>query len=304
MNLKDIILKTLTLVLVVTGLLLLHKGTLSPPYKEFSPTFVQRGLIDQAMEDYSPKNASDSAVMNRMMELQFIDEVRSNLQESKPDYNMIIASVGSFLLALTALWKIVNDSLNKKSDKRFETLSDIVISHHKERQEFEKVNTVQHEKIFDRLLLVDDRVLRDSVTEALKAVARKHIHYNKQFCSAEMQMLIDGQTERVIQLSEEIITTQFTFEMLSVAEAKMETQKRASWKQVVELFGCDYLVRYKVGQAKAIEEFYSRLNVLAKEGVVNSRYDRYRASAELFLHDLIGMAITEYENFKIKTHEA
>lgn len=280
---------------VIASIWLLHRGTYTAPYKEYSSKFQQRG--DKLSDERVLKNVSDSLFAMQMEQLQLKDEIRNELKSNKLNWNDIILSItllAGAIVGIMGLFFKWQDG--KRSDDIFE-LKQLVVTNHNESVEFNKTNMEQHDKIYDKITLIDNIEIRKNITESLTFVAKKHIHYNRAWLPTEIQLLINGQTQRLIEVSEEIMTEQFDIETLSLAEIKIEDRSREAWKQVIELFGCDFLIKYKDGQEKAISEFKKRLSDIAYSNIVNSKYDRYRASAELFLHDLINNTITEYKKF-------
>lgn len=286
------------LLVLIISIYLLYKGTTVTPYKEYSSTFQQRG--DAVTTDRFPANRSDSLFLMQMEQLQLKDEIRNEFKSNKLNWNQIITSI---TLLIGAFVGIIGMFFKWQDGKRTEDifkLEQIVVNNHSESIEFNKVNIDQHEKIYEKLTLVDNIELRKNVTDSLLYVAKKHIHYNRTWLPTEIQLVINGQTQRLIELSQEIMTEHFDMETYSLAETKIEGCNREGWEQVVELFGDEFLKHYKVGQQKAVCEFKRRLSDIAQSNVINSKYDRYRACAELFLHDLINNTIVEYKNFTNK----
>lgn len=274
--------KFITLGMLVSGIVFWHIATVTPPYRILSSKKITRSY--DTVDESIPKTDSDRMAILETSNSKLKDELRENIKESEPGWGWMVGAITSFMMCIISATKLIQEYSTKDIKAKID-------GNHTE-------NLEDHAKIFESLKVVADMAVRKDITEALKFIARNHIHYNKSWLPDEMQILIDSQTQRLIELSEEIMTEHFDIEVLSVIDAKIEARNHEAWKQVAELFGCEFLVKYKDGQGRAVADFKKRLSDIAYSNVVNSKYDRYRASAEVFLHDIIGNTINEYKNFK------
>ena len=297
---KAMLVKTGMIALLIGGITLFHLGTKIKPYQVYSPTFVRRGTIEKAIDEYLPKNKSDSATVIKMAQLQFEDEIRNDIIKSKPDYKYIVSAIISFLGVLVLFFTY----MQKKSEAALALLIKEnhfeMVKNHEVTINLNKINVEQHEKIYDRLTMFDDMEAKDSVIDALTLVAKKHLFYNRIGLCDDLKLLIDSQAERLISLSKEIMVKKFDAETYSLTVVKIEQRNRQAWKQVEELFGKEFLALYKVGQKKAVEAFKKKLQDIVADNVTNSKLDRYRASAETFLQDIICNTIEQYQKFTNK----
>lgn len=207
-------------------------------------------------------------------------------QQERPDYTKIWGAFTAFLVALFSGIKVLNDMSNKPLELRLEAIAND--------------SKMQFTQVFQTLVVLEDSMVRKSVTDGLRAVVRGYMHYNRSI-DDHAKMLIDCQCERVIEFSEEVMAETYKPENWEQTEMKLEIQSRKGRTQVKELFGDEYLEHYKVLQANAVNDFKERLRAIVHDEVVNSKYARYKNAAESFLHDLINetLALTH----KWKTHE-
>jgi hypothetical protein len=249
--------------------------------------------MQKAIDDYNPKSRSDSLVAIEMLILQKSDEQKYNLINSKPDIEKLLAGIGLILTALGGVGKLFYDFTSSRSEKKHGEIIEVL----GEMKDELKINKDQHFQFSDGLKIVYDTKAREVVCDALKHISEKHIYFKKQYITPELALLINSQTERLISLSEEIMTDRFTIETLALADVKIEERNRAAWVQVNSLFGCDFLINYKEGQKLAVDKFKSNLRELAESNIINSKYDRYRAYTEIFLHDIIENTLVQYDKF-------
>jgi hypothetical protein len=285
------------IVLIGIGFALLFKSLEPKPYKQYPNSFQQRGM-QKAMDDYTPKTRADSLYAIEMLILQKSDERKYNDSNSKPDLGTLLGGIGAILLGLGGIGKVFYDSFGVRSDKRH---TEIIDRFNGVDDKFEK-NEEQHLQIFDDMKIVYDTKAKEAVADALRHIAEKHIYFKRKYISENMCLLINSQTQRLIELSDEIMTPNFTLESLALTEIKIEERNRQSWRQVAELFGCDFLVKYKISQKISVDKFKSNLKDLADKKITNSKYDQYRAIAELFLHDIIENTLLQYDIF-VKEHK-
>lgn len=157
---------------------------------------------------------------------------------------------------------------------------------HKKIDRFVKENLDQHGQIFKVLNVVEDSVVRKEVIDELRTIARGYIHYNK-LIDDKAKILIDSQCERVVEVAEEIMNEHFTQEVLEQTIIKTEAGCAAGRKQVLDLYGEEFLSRYVVIQSKAVETLMIKLRKIVEDRVTNSKYSKFKYAVVTFLHDMI-----------------
>lgn len=286
---KKIIVVAFIITAIVASILLLHRSTTVQEYKEYPPTFQQRG--DVLPQDRFPKNSSDSMFLLQMEQLQFKDEIRNELTSNNIDWNGVIASICLLSGAFVGIMGLFFKWINSKRETDIIELKSIVIENHTQ-------NLEQHNKIFKILEVVEDITIRKDIYESIRCIARNYMHYQKGSIPDNLQALITAQAERIIALSEQVMNEKFSLDVYDVIVVKIDEQSRIAWKQVAELFGCDFLVMYKSGQKEAVHSFKMRLKAIVNDTEFNSKYDRYRRASEMFLDELIQITLAKYKEFK------
>lgn len=193
-------------------------------------------------------------------------------QEDGPDYSKIWGAVTAFLVALFSGIKVISELSNRPLELRLEAIAT------DSKQQFAKVFTV--------LDVLEDSMVRKSITDGLRVVVRGYMHYNRSICE-KTRILIDCQCERLIEFSDEVMSETYNLDNWEQMQTKIESQSHKGRAQVRELFGSEFAEKYKVMQTKAVSDFRERLHVIASDDVVNSKYNRYKNAAETFLHQLI-----------------
>lgn len=277
------------MLLISIALTLLYFATRTTPYKEYPATFQQRG--DEITTDRFPRNASDSLFLMQIEQLQFKDETRNELNENKINWSGVIVSGCLLIGAFVSILGLFFDWFEKKRANDIFELKTIVIDNHKE-------NKLQHTQIYKILEVVEDITVRKNIAESFRSIARNYMHYQKGSIPEDLQTLITAQAERLIELSEQIMTERFSIDVYDVTVVKIEEQCRMAWHQVIELFGKEFLSYYKNAQANSVTEFKCKLRAIVEDTEFNGKYDRYKRAAEYFLDDLIRMTIAEYKRFK------
>lgn len=288
---KKFIFAVIIAIAIITAILLLYKSTEIKEYKEYPPTFKQRG--DVITTERFPKNASDSLFMMQMEQLQFKDEIRNELKNNDLDWNGIIASLCLLIGSIVAIIGLFFKWMDSKRAIDIIELKSLVSDNHIQ-------NLSQHDKIYKILEVVEDITIRKNIYESIRGIARNYMHYQKGSIPEDLQVLITSQAERLIALSEQVMNEKFSSDVYDVFVVKLDEQIRISWKQVTELFGCDFLIMYKTGQKQAVNSFKMRLKAIVEDTEFNSKYDRYKRASETFLDELIQLTIAKYKEFKIK----
>lgn len=157
---------------------------------------------------------------------------------------------------------------------------------HKKIDKFVQENLDQHESICKVLSIVEDSVVRKEVIDELRTIARGYIHYNK-LIDDKAKILIDSQCERVVEVAEEIMNEHFTQDVLDQTIIKTEAGCAAGRRQVVELYGEEFLRRYSEIQIKAVETLMVKLRKIVEDKVTNSKYSKFKYAVVTFLHDMI-----------------
>ena len=268
---------------------LLFRSTKVGEYKQYQSTFQQRG--DALTEDRFPKNTSDSIFMMQMEQLQFKDEVRNDLESNRVNWEGIIASICLIIGSIVAVVGLFIKWADGKRELDIKDLKSLVITHY-------NTNIEQHNKIYKVLEVVEDITVRKTIYESLRNIAKNYMHYQKGSIPEELQVLITSQSERLIEISEQVMNEKFSIEVYDMLVVKLDEQMRIAWKQVAELFGCDFLVLYKQSQRIAINSFKMRLKSIVEDTEFNHKYDRYKRAADIFLDELIQMTIAQYKRFK------
>jgi len=270
---------------VSVGFYLMFNSLNRPTYKAYPERFQTRG--DSARDEYMPKNRADSLFALEMLILQKSDQDEFNYNQGRPDVQKLLTGILSILIALGGIGKLVYDFSNSKTEKRHSEILDKFAE-----------NAEQHVELFAGIKIATDTKNRKNVTDALAHIAADHLFHKRRYITPDLSELIKSQAQRLISLSNEIMNEKFTAEMLEYSFVCIETKNREALKQVGEIFGCDFIPFYKEGQTKCVNDFKANLVKLAQSNVINSKYDRYRAYAELFLHDIIESTLIKYEEFK------
>jgi len=226
-----------------------------------------------------------------MEQLQFKDETRNELNENKINWTGVIASgcllIGAFVAILGLFFKWID--LKRSAD--ITELKTLVIDNHDE-------NKTQHCHFFKMLEVIEDITVRKNIAESFRAIARNYMHYQKGSIPDDLQTLITSQAERLIELSEQVMTERFSIDVYDVAVIKIEEQNKIAWSQAIDLFGKDFLPFYKCAQSNAVKGFKEHLYSIVIDTDFNGKYDRYKRASEYFLDELIRLTIAEYNNFK------
>lgn len=282
---RGIIVSALIIIFLAVGFALLFRSLDKPPYKVYPNTFQQRGMQD-AIDGYAPKSRADSLFALEMLILQKSSQQEYNYKEGSPDIIKLLGGILSILVAIGAIGKLLYDFVNSKSDKRHEEIMGSFAE-----------NAEQHVELFDGIRSANDAKYRRVVIDVLTHIAADHLFHKRRYITADLRDLIKSQAQRLIELSSQIMDEKFTPEMLEYAFVCIEAKNKEAWHQVSELFGCDFLLYYKDGQGKSVTEFKKNLTKLAESNIINSKYDRYRAYAELFLHDIIENTLLQHEKY-------
>ena len=262
------------------------------PYREYSDRWAFRGEEKNVaiLDTIQPINLADSMFAIHQAQDQFKNEVRNELKATRPDVGAITGLIGAIMALIFGTLKYLQDISNKKTELIFDGINKKITTQHEE-------NKDQHTKIFEMLEIVKDNTVRKSITDALRKIGMDYMHYQKGIIPDEFRKLIEGQTERLIELTEQIMTESFTQDVLELAEVKIDEQSRKAWTQVEELFGSDFLIRYKCAQHHATKMFKAELADIVSDTVFNHKYERYSRVAQLFLNTLIQNTVKEYINF-------
>jgi len=306
MKLKKTLLLTSLITAIVGALIILYYSTKTIPYVEYSPSFQQRG--DVLTEDRVPKDISDSLFMVEVEQLQFKDEVRNELNNNKINWGGVVASGGIIISALLGILGLMFKWIDSKrsmdisevklslSSLHYET-KQIIDSNHTEVLKKLDDNAEQHSVIFNKLSIVEDLTVRKDIKESFRSISRNYMHYQKGNIPEKLQTLITAQSERLIELSDQIMTENFTDAIFDVAVVKIDQQCEIACRQVKELFDEEFISYYKRAQAKAIKCFKQNLKSIAFDQEFNGKYDRYKRAGEAFLDLLIPLTIAEYKKF-------
>lgn len=271
-----------------SSIYLLFRSTKTSEYQPYPSSFQQRG--DVLTKDRFPKNASDSLFMMQMEQLQFKDEVRNDLESNRVNWEGIIASICLIIGSIVAVVGLFIKWADGKRESDIKDLKTLVITHY-------NTNIEQHNKIYKVLEVVEDITVRKTIYESLRNIAKNYMHYQKGSIPDELQVLITSQSERLIEISEQVMNENFSIEVYDMLVVKLDEQMRIAWKQVAELFGCEFLVLYKKSQMIAIDSFKTRLKAIVEDTEFNHKYDRYKRAADMFLDELINMTIAQYKHF-------
>jgi len=270
---------------ISVGFYLMFNSLNRPTYKSYPDRFQVRG--DSSRDEYIPKNRADSLFALEMLILQKSDQDEFNYTQGRPDIQKLLTGILSILVAIGGIGKILYDFSNSKTEKRHIEILDKFAE-----------NSEQHVELFEGIKIAADTKNRKDVTDALTNIAADHLFHKRRYITPELSEVIKSQAQRLISLSNDIMNEKFTAEMLEYSFVCIETKNKEALKQIVETFGCDFAPFYKEGQAKCVNDFKANLTKLAQSNIINSKYDRYRAYAELFLHDIIENTLIKYEEFK------
>lgn len=278
------------------GLYMIYRATNVQPYEQYPATFQQRG--DQLTNERFPKNASDTIFMMQMEQLQFKDEIRHELTENKINWNDIIASIGIILAGIVSVIGLFFKWADGKRGVDILQLKQNINANHDEITNKLNENEKQHKDIFVKLEVVEDLTVRKEIREAFRAIARNYMHYRKGSIPSDLQIIISAQAERLVDLSDQIMSEHFTIDVYDATLIKLDEQCREAWKQVADLLGCDFLVLYKEAQEIATKTFKRKLKNIVTDSEFNGKYDRYKRAGESFLDELIPLTIEQYTKYK------
>ena len=285
--------KNLVVLLIIStftfSIYLLVESTKVADYKQYPSAFQQRG--DRLLEERFPKTASDSLFMMEMEQLQFKDEVRNDLESNRINWQGVIASICLIIGSIVAVVGLFIKWADGKRESDIKDLKSLVITHY-------NTNIEQHNKIYKVLEVVEDITIRKNIYESLRNIARNYMHYQKGSMPEELQILIAAQSERLIEISEQVMNEKFSMEVYELFVVKMDEQMRVACKQVADMFGCDFLILYKQAQKLAADSFKMRLKAIVEDTDFNHKYDRYKRAADMFLDELIQTTIAKYKEFE------
>ncbi len=198
------------------------------------------------------------------------------MEQLTPSLGTLLSGIAAFMAALFAGIKLLMYYSNRSIHRKIDTLKDDT--------------TKQLSKITRTLSIVEDMTTKKGVIESLRAAVRGYIYYNRNIDS-KTKVLIDSQCERIVELAEDMMSEQFTNEMMEQTTTKMEAAALKARMQVRELYGENFLKYYIVIQQTAINDFMKDLQQLADDHIVNSKYSRFKIACERFLHGLISETI-------------
>lgn len=295
MKTKHYIIIVVLIILIGISLGGMYFSTKTKPYKEFSPVFVQRG--DALPDERFPKNASDTIYAIKMEVRQFKDEMRAELNNNKINWPGVIGSGGVLITSFLGILGLFFSRVDKRRESGTEELRLTIIANHNEAINKLDENTNEHKEIFKMLETVEDITVRKSIEDSFRSISRNYMHYQKGTIPEKLQILITTQGERLIELSEQIMSENFTEAVFDLALLKLDEQCKIGIRQAEELFGKDFIPYYRYAQIISVKEFITRLKKILSDCEFNGKYGRYRRAGEILLDTLIPLTIEQYRKF-------
>jgi len=288
---KKVLFPSLVFLCFLIGMAGLYYSTRTKPYVKFEPTFQYRGQSGEKLkvdiDTLQLFNLADSLYAWQVEMLQRTEEQKFNIKEQKPDFMALLGSIALLIGAIVGMAKLITDTGTQRLALSLD--------------EFKQDQKQEHAKIVEILEVVKDNTVRKSVIDSIRKVGQEHIHFKKGMIPDNFQTLIEGQTERLVELSEQIMTQEFSTESLEIATIKLNEQCRIAWRQVTDLFGSDFLPYYKEGQKAATDRFIDKLQAIVSDAIYNAKYSRYKLAAKVFLNELIEETTKQYKRYEKDT---
>ena len=292
--------------IIIGSIALSVVSTKTEPYKEYSPYFQQRG--DKLTDERFPKNASDSLFAVQMEVRQYQDETRNELNENKINWTGVISGGSGILIAFLGILGSLFTYMDKRRSNEIVALTlhvdtqhyetrQVIDDNHSEAIKRLDINEEEHRGIHKILEVVEDITVRRAIEESFRGISRNFMYYQKGNIPETLQTLITAQAERLIELSDQIMTEHFTMPDYEFALIKIEEQCKIGCRQVVHIFGEKFLSYYKCAQGKATKEFKYKLLLMANDEKFNGKYGRYKRAGEGYLDTLISLTIEEYKRY-------
>ena len=191
----------------------------------------------------------------------------------------IIGALAAFMTILFGGIKLIIDVTNKSLHQKIDTLRETTDNQL-------EMNRDDLLKIFEKLIIVDDTIARKDVIDSLRSITRGYIYYNKGLDS-KTKIIIDEICEYLVEMSQELMSEEFTPEMMELADAKLEAYLIRMLIQIELYCGDKFVAHFRIIFINLIEEYKIKLQQLSIDSIVNSKYTRFKSITESFLHNII-----------------
>lgn len=190
----------------------------------------------------------------------------------------------ALIVLVTSIITVAGIVLNYNQKNRFGKidlkLEENTIAH----SNMAKTNQDNYNKITEELKVLADLTVKMDVIEGFRHVVQG---YTRMGIDNKIKQFVDNEGERLIQFAEEIMHEKFTAQLYEQQSIKIDTFSTDGMEEAHLYFGEPFTSQYTTLQKNQAEQLKYGLDSIAKDDVLNHKYERFRNLCETYLHNVL-----------------